>query len=328
VLRFVPLAIILIALPAAAQPAPAGDVASRARYLAMAADALARSGDYEEAIIGFKEAYALDPRVEYRCNVGIAYYRAGDLPRAHLFLGLCLERGADLPAAFTDQARRVLASVEDRLRHGDFTPIEVLVTPLSATIRVSSFARDETFEGWRRIWLPFGGHALEASAPGFQRRVVVVAAVERESQTVNVVLEPNPPEPAPPAEPAAEREPAPEPEPPPPAPTDAHRFRIPQPVQVARPAEPRPAFRKRAGTAAAITVVSAIAAVTLHLGNQDSKFETGAVTVAAYAMDGAAVISAGVCGYYWLRHVTTPSRTAVGASVAPGGAMLTLSGSF
>lgn len=315
-LRFVPLAIILIALPAAAQPAPAGDVASRARYLAMAADALARSGDYEEAIIGFKEAYALDPRVEYRCNVGIAYYRAGDLPRAHLFLGLCLERGADLPAAFTDQARRVLASVEDRLRHGDFTPIEVLVTPLSATIRVSSFARDETFEGWRRIWLPFGGHALEASAPGFQRRVVVVAAVERESQTVNVVLEPNPPEPAPPAEPAAE----PEPEPPAPTPTDARRFRIPGPVRAAPRAEPRPSFRKSAAVATAIAGVSAIVAVSFHLTDVSSG--------SAFAMDGLTLVSGCIAVYYWSADARARRRPAVGAAVGPGGAMLTLSGSF
>src|SRR5688572_14838155 len=80
---------------AAAEPSPAGAAAAspatdaappgEALTRARAAEARARAGDYAGAIVLFKQAFALDGRAEYACNVGVAYYKARDLPRAQLF---------------------------------------------------------------------------------------------------------------------------------------------------------------------------------------------------------------------------------------------------
>lgn len=190
----------------------------RAAALADEADARARAGDYVGAAALFRQAHAIEPRPEYQCNVGIAYYKAKELPRAQLYLGVCLTRGSHLPEAFVAQVRAALAAVEDRLRKGDFTPVDVVVAPASAEVSVSSFAAGETFVGARTLWLPFGAHTLEARAEGYVTGTVELTLDSRAAVTAALTLEPAPvvDEAAPPdagvAEPGADAAPVPVPD--------------------------------------------------------------------------------------------------------------------
>ncbi len=168
------------------------DAAAQAAALAVQADSKARAGDFVGAATLFKQAHALDARAEYQCNVGIAYYKAKELPRAQLYLGICLTRGSHLPEQFVAQVRGALGAVEDKLRKGDFTPVDLVVSPTSAEVRVSSFAADEAFIGSRTVWLPFGAHTLEVSAAGHVGASLPLALATRDRFAARVELAPEP----------------------------------------------------------------------------------------------------------------------------------------
>lgn len=172
----------------AAAPAAADD-AGVALELAKQGEAAAAKGDFAGAVARFKDALAHDPRPEYQCNVGVAYYKGGDLPRAQLFLSLCLTRGSHLDAAFLDGVRAVLVAVEDILRAGEFTPIDIVVTPASAEVTISAFAEDEVVVGSRLLWLPVGAHTLTVRATGYTPATVPVTAAGHDPVRVPVTLE-------------------------------------------------------------------------------------------------------------------------------------------
>jgi len=67
--------IAVLAARATADPATAEQRAAEAKDRAT-------HGDLPGAAAKFREAYAADPRPDLICNVGIAYYKAKDLPRA------------------------------------------------------------------------------------------------------------------------------------------------------------------------------------------------------------------------------------------------------
>ena len=154
------------------------------------AERLAKAGDYVGAAARFRAAYAADPRPELMCNVGVAYFKAKtEMPRAQLFLSRCLERGSALDKKFIDSVRAVLGLVEDQLRAGDFTPVDVNVTPASGTIAISDFAADERFLGSRIVWLPFGKHTLSVSAEGYIPKQTDIATGTHERLQVQITLE-------------------------------------------------------------------------------------------------------------------------------------------
>ena len=163
------------------------------------AEAAAKQNDFASAAAKFKAAYAADPRPDLICNVGVAYFKSKDLPRAQLFLSRCLERGSALDAKFVDQVRAVLGSVEANLRAGDFTPVDIVVEPAGATITIASFGADESFVGARVVWLPAGTHALKASAEGYVDATQSVDAAGHDKKTAKITLERKPIEVAPPA---------------------------------------------------------------------------------------------------------------------------------
>jgi hypothetical protein len=150
------------------------------------AEARAKRNDFVGAAAQFKLAYARDPRPELICNVGVAYYKAKELPRAQLFLSRCLERGSALDAKFVENVRVVLGSVETSLRQGDFTPVDIVVAPPGASVTLDG---DESFVGSRLVWLPFGQHRLLAHAEGYADRVVEIAATARDVEHVKIELE-------------------------------------------------------------------------------------------------------------------------------------------
>lgn len=191
--RLLPLVVIL----AAAGAARAQDPAAEARALAERATAAAAKGDLAGAAALFKEAHALDPLPEYQCNVGVAFWKQRDLPRAQLFLSICLARGSHLPAAFTDGVRDVLAKVEELLRAGEFMPLDVVVSPAGAEVWVSAFSEDEAFIGSRVVWVPFGEHRLVVRAERYTPLEHVVTADTRDTVTFRATLVEAPPPDAP-----------------------------------------------------------------------------------------------------------------------------------
>ncbi|MBL8620208.1 MAG: hypothetical protein JNK64_02865 [Myxococcales bacterium] len=188
--------------PAAAHAEPA-----TADALAAEAEALAKAGDFVGAAGKFRDAHAADPRPELLCNVGVAFHKARDLPRAQLYLGQCLTRGGSLDPGFLASVRAVFAAVEDQLRAGDFAPIDVSPEPGGAAFTVSAFSPGDTLVGARLVWLPFGHHTLHVTADGYVARDVDVDVATRDRQAVRpaltrapvaIVPPPPPPDRAPP----------------------------------------------------------------------------------------------------------------------------------
>jgi hypothetical protein len=153
------------------------------------AEALAKQGDFVGAAAKYKLAYASDPKPATICNVGVAYYKAKQLARAQLFLNRCLERGTALDQQFVDQVRAVLTSLEQTLRAGDFTPLDIVVEPAGAKVTIVEYGDDEAFIGARLVWLPFGAHRLVARAEGYADKLVEVDAKGRDTTPIKITLE-------------------------------------------------------------------------------------------------------------------------------------------
>jgi hypothetical protein len=171
------------------------DSAAAAAATAQAAEAAAAQHQYDEAAAKFRDAYRLDPRPEYFCNVGVAYQRAKQWPRAQLYLGECLVRG-NVDPQFTARVRAALGTVEQKLRDGDYTPVDVSVVPATASIAVGDFATDEAFIGPRVIWLPFGAHDLTASADGYLAHTEAITARDHGRAEIHFELAKRPPPPS------------------------------------------------------------------------------------------------------------------------------------
>ncbi len=163
---FVIVAFTLIVGAALAHAQPTPEV--RAREIGARAVAAAEAGDLTAAIALFKEARGVDDRAEYLCNIGYAYQRLGELPRAHLFLSECLVRAGAMDLAAAQGFRSLLDDVEATLRSTGFAPVDVTVTPRGAEVGASTFAADETAPGPRIVWLPAGRHTIGARATGYQ----------------------------------------------------------------------------------------------------------------------------------------------------------------
>lgn len=152
------------------------------------AEALAKKGDFVGAAAKFKAAYAVDPRPALICNVGVAYYKAKDLPRAHLFLNRCLERGTALDPKFVDSVRAVIKAVESSLRSGNFTPLDIVVEPAGATVIVHPFGEDEVIIGSHVVWVPSGKHEVVGRNEDYEDNVTEVDAKGHDLQPVHITL--------------------------------------------------------------------------------------------------------------------------------------------
>jgi hypothetical protein len=127
------------------------------------------------------------------CNVGVAYYKAKDLPRAQRYLDQCLSIGTSLERGFIDNVKKVLTAVESTLAGGSFTPVDLLVQPPSATTTVEgAVVFDEPILGSRRVWFPFGTYKLTIHAEGHVDRVLEIEAKDRTAIPARVALQPAP----------------------------------------------------------------------------------------------------------------------------------------
>jgi hypothetical protein len=153
--------------------APAAADRATADQLADDASKLAASGDLAGAAAKFRAAFAADPRPELVCNVGVAYYKLTDLPRADRYLNECMKTGASLDAAFLARVRAALDSVEAGLLAQQVAPVDLDVSPATATIVVDAWP-DEPLVGAQRVWVAYGHH------------VITVRAADRVAQTIDL----------------------------------------------------------------------------------------------------------------------------------------------
>lgn len=208
----------MIAVAGSAAIAAADSAASE--QLVHDAESYAAHGDFPAAAAKYRDAYREAPRAELMCNVGVAYYKAKDLPRAHRYLDQCVATGSSLDHDFIANVKTVLAAVEDKLASGDFKALDFIIQPQSATTTFANGIHDEALVGSRQVWVPFGAYRVTIHAEGYTDRTLEITADNRARGEYTVKLEPGAavtplPKDTPPAVPLPE---APPPEPPPPEP--------------------------------------------------------------------------------------------------------------
>jgi hypothetical protein len=175
--------LLLAASSAAAEPGT-----DQAKAEAARANALATAGDFLGAAAKFRSAHALDAKPEYLCDVGVAYHRAKQLPRAQIYLAECLHYADSLEPKFVDLVRQAVADGETKLRAGEYAPVELTIAPKTATFSVSTFDADERFVGSQTLWLPFGHHTVDVRADGYepQSRTIDVTARTPLGETIEL----------------------------------------------------------------------------------------------------------------------------------------------
>lgn len=156
--------IVVIGVSAPARADDAKSLATRAVELAKEGRDTGDKGKFDEAIALFKRAFALDPRPEYQCGIGIAYADAGKSSPAHLFIGRCIAR--TVSPERKQQLRGFHDSLEQSMKQAGFVPVDVVTRPTNADVHVSYFAADETVPSPVQVWLPAGDYELTASAAG------------------------------------------------------------------------------------------------------------------------------------------------------------------
>jgi hypothetical protein len=165
-------AVMLVAMcVSGADAGPAEDAVAEAQRRAAA-------NDFPGAAAKYREAFAASSRPDLLCNVGVAYYKARDLPRAQRYLQHCLEIGTSLDREFIDSVKKVLDAVNSMLASGDYTPVDVLVQPPTASFTANTYY-DEPFVGSRRVWFPYGDYKLTVHAEGYVDKIVEMKAENR-----------------------------------------------------------------------------------------------------------------------------------------------------
>jgi hypothetical protein len=292
------------AAPERSAPDPAA--ADRA---AAAANALARDGKFAAAAAKFREASQADRlRPELFCNIGISYYKAKDLVRAHLLLGQCLEQAA-LDPRFVDAARTALASVEGVLRSAGHAPVRIVVEPPASAVAIAELDPDGGFLGSRVVWLPIGSHRIAVHAEGYVDAEEVVTTASPEPTTVRITLH----RPAPIEAPRV----------PPPAPGDAPPSRLPAYVAtgVTVIALGVATFAFVEGHARADLGHNALDPDTLEADRQAVSSWNTTMGIAGVA----AIASAAASGYLWYRAL---HGARVEIHAGPGGGGVSLVGRF
>ncbi len=185
-MRAFAVAALLVLAPATARADAAGALRAGTE-----AEQLAKAGMFTEAAGRFREAYRLDPLPKYLCNVGVAYQKAKQLAKAHLYLTECLRTGVNLDVTFLAKVGEVVAAVETTLRGSGFVAVEIAVEPATATLELETFERDEKFVGSRALWMTTGRHTATVSAEGYTtRRVDIDATATTGLVTIELVPAP------------------------------------------------------------------------------------------------------------------------------------------
>lgn len=306
----------MIALAAAPRGA-AADPASAERF-ERDAEGLAASGDFLAAASKYREAFREHPRPDLICNVGVAYYKAKDLPRAHRYLDQCVMTGGSLDREFIANVKKVLAAVEQKLTTGAFKPLNFIIQPSSATTTFASGIHDESLVGSRQVFVPYGRYQVTIHAEGYRDRVIEIVADNSQPAELSVKLEPALVEPTPPAPSPAPAPPPPEkplPEAPPPAPAAQRSLVAPIVASAATGAFGGLAlgYYISARGAAEDATAAGRDGLSLDLYNTYADRADTRERIAWIAA-GAAGVTAVVAGIFWYRAMKTPSRVEVTAT--------------
>jgi tetratricopeptide (TPR) repeat protein len=312
-------AVLVIAGVAFAGARPAVADRATADKLAADAEALAHAGNLADAAAKFREAYAADPRPELACNVGVAYYKLSELPRAERYLHQCVDTGKDLDPAFLAKVRSVLETVNTTLATQNVTPVDLVLLPANATATLDLWP-DEPIANNTRIWVAYGHYKMTIHAPDYVDREVEFDATSHapNAQRWELILTPPPPQQPRPATGLGSASSVPPPPPPPPrlAPSD------------------RLANELLIGAGAAAVVGIGFHLGALHVRGELADAQSGAqwdkhngsfealrdVTILCYAL---AVGAGATGGYLRYKHAHERGPT-VGATVAPGMAAVTV----
>jgi tetratricopeptide (TPR) repeat protein len=282
--------------------------------LAADAAASAAAGDYKKAAGTFAEAFKEDPtRTDVFCNIGISYFKAGSLARAHLLISQCIERSS-LDLAFKDNARTVLGSIEESLRKENHAPITLQPDPKNATVVVVAFGAESEFVGTRTVWLPFGPNQIEMRAEGFVTELLPVVVSDQQPKSVELRLKPKP----------------------------VDLARLPKP-----PVPPGPKRAKWPAIASSVVTVGAVVATVIFSQKADDAAESGSFAVDQEAADSSpfpdevskwnrlvgisgtiAAVAGLASGYFWYRSTTREPGRSVEVAPTTGGAAVTFRGSF
>lgn len=153
------------------------------------ANALAKQNQFAAAALKFREAFRADPRPELMCNVGVAYYKAKDLPRAQRYLEQCVQIGASVDAGFIGAVKQVLTSLDASLHGGAFTPVSFLIEPSQASITaVGNQPFDEPILGSRVVWFPRGTFTVVIHAEGYIDQTLAIDAEANDPITRSITL--------------------------------------------------------------------------------------------------------------------------------------------
>lgn len=296
------------------------------KALADEAAKLAAANQMVAAAAKFREAYASDPRPEYVCNVGVAYLKAPDLPRAQRYLSDCTQLGASLSKDFLASVRKVMETVEQKLVAGNYTPVDLFVEPVQATILVEGGVPfDEPIVGSRRAWFPYGSYKLVVHAEGYTDKVVDLTA--KDHTAVRLATKLDKPTGAPPIDqPPIEKPPIGQP----PIETRPVERSLAPPPDVAPSKLP-------AVTATAVTGVAAVSgAILYYLAYQkredanelpagsdfdEARSAMKSRLLGARIAGGVAIVGAGVSAYLWYRATRSTSTTLEVQSTGDGAAV-------
>lgn len=177
------------ATPVGAQDdeAPAAEEADAepdARELFLRGQAAYERGDYEDSVEAWEAGYALDPRPLLQYNLGQAYERLGELPKAVSAFETYLENAS--PSDPNQQrARAQLAAIRERLGR---TSIVVAGGPEGATILIDGEDHGRTPRP-DPISVTPGSHQVEVVMEGYRPFEAMVSVAAGRSVDVDVVLQ-------------------------------------------------------------------------------------------------------------------------------------------
>jgi len=129
---------------------------------AVAAPARPAAAGPDPAIARLRRALAERDTPARRCELGILYAGAGDLPRAHIYLRACDEAHDE---ALAKRAAPSRTRVKKALAASDLSPIEVVTRPEGLRVEIDALPGD-SFVAPAQIWLPAGTYRLRATAVG------------------------------------------------------------------------------------------------------------------------------------------------------------------
>ena len=160
-----------------------------ARDLFLRGQAAYERGDYEEAAAAWEAGYELDPRPLLQYNLGQAYERLGELPKAVAAFELYLEH-ASPEDPNQQRARAQLAAIRERLGR---TAIVVRGGPEGATILVDGEDHGRTPRP-DAIAVEPGSHRIEVVKDGYRSFEAMVSVAAGRTVEVEPVMEEAPDE--------------------------------------------------------------------------------------------------------------------------------------